>query len=84
MSEKLSVKQKKKKVALVKRQTRARVSKYRENKKNDDSKVLHFYVDSSDKDILDEYKAFKGQTTSEVFKELIRSILNRRLKDLVV
>ncbi|PHQ65971.1 MAG: hypothetical protein COB99_01050 [Sulfurimonas sp.] len=66
---------------LEKRQTRLRVSKYRANKKDEDSKLIQFYIGSADKNILDEYKALKKQTTSEVFKELINQILARRLKN---
>jgi hypothetical protein len=82
MEEKLSAKQKKKIEDLKRRKTRSRVSKFRENKKSENSKIIQFYLDDSDKAILDDYKSIKGQTIAEVFKELIRSILNRRLKDL--
>lgn len=82
MSDNISAKQKKKIEAINRRKLRNRVSKYRFNKKSDESKLIQFYVESTDKDILDKYRAFKGQTIGEVFKELIRSILNRRLKEL--
>lgn len=82
MDEKLSAKQKKKIEEFNRRKIRSRVSKFRENKKSENSKLVQFYLDDSDKAILDDYKLIKGQTIAEVFKELIRSILNRRLKDL--
>jgi len=77
-----SAKQKKKIADLNRRKVRSRVSKFRDNKKSENSKLIQFYIDESEKAILDDYKSIKGQTIAEVFKELIRSILNRRLKDL--
>ena len=79
MNDKLSAKQRKKKEALIRKQTNKRVKEFREKAKENGIKSVQVYLEIEDKEILDNYKAFKGKTTSEVFKELIRSILKRRL-----
>jgi len=81
MNDELSPKQRKKKEALIRRQTNKRVKEFRKQLKEDDIKSVQVYLEGKDKEILDKYKSMKGQTTGEVFKELIRSILKRRLKD---
>jgi hypothetical protein len=82
MSNELSVKQKKKLEAQKRRKTRERVAKFRAKKRAEDTKSIQIYLEPKDKEVLDRYKAFKGQTISEVFSELITSILKRRLIDL--
>jgi len=68
---KISLKQQKKLDAIKKRKTRSRVSKFRNIKKEENYKLIQFYLDEDTKLILDNYKKENNLTTSEVLKKMI-------------
>jgi len=71
---KISPKQQKKLDAIKKRKTRSRVSKFRSSKREDNYKLIQFYLDEDTKLILDNYKKENNLTTSEVLKKMIMKL----------
>jgi hypothetical protein len=63
------------------KQTRLRVKKYREKKKEDGFKPLNLYISPENMETLDRYKSMKYMdrfSYSYIIEELINTILKRR------
>jgi len=84
---KLTEKNKKKKDALNRKNTRIRVRNYRQKKRDEGYINISFFVSPANKKILDRYISFKKHQCLKysydyIFNELISTILKSRNKSL--